>query len=131
LPRPPTRTLRALSSVGVFAEQADGRFGLTPLAEHLRTDAPGSLRAWAMFLGRPYTRSAWAHLLESVRTGEAAFPKLHGTSYWEYLTPRPEEGAGEGIRVVYVACLVADHGRLAHVCVVGQLREHKGRNIRP
>src|SRR5215203_3639019 len=30
----------------------------------------------------------------------------------------------------HYGCLVADHGHLAHVCVVGQLREHKGRNIR-
>ena len=40
------RILRALASVGVFAEETDGRFGLTPLAEHLRTDVPGSLRSW-------------------------------------------------------------------------------------
>jgi hypothetical protein len=102
------RLLRALSSVGVFAEQADGRFGLTPLAEHLRTDAPGSLRAWAMFLGRPYIWSAWAHLLESVRTGETAFPKLHGTSYWEYLTPRPEEGAIFDAAMTELSALAAE-----------------------
>src|SRR5215208_5664771 len=30
----------------------------------------------------------------------------------------------------HYGCLVADHGHLAHVCVVGELREHKGRNIR-
>src|SRR5829696_1742095 len=41
-----------------------------------------------------------------------------------------EEAHGEGIRVVHYKCLVADHGHLVHVCVVGQLREHKGRNIR-
>src|SRR5919107_3546870 len=40
-----------------------------------------------------------------------------------------EEANGEEIRVVHYECLVADHGRLSHVCVVGQLREHKGRNI--
>jgi hypothetical protein len=44
---------------------------------------------------------------------------------------RKQGAHGEGIRVVRLACLVADHGRLAHVRVVGQLREHKGRNIRP
>lgn len=48
------RILRALASIGVFAEQTDGRFGLTPLAEYLRTDVPGSLRSWAMLIGRPY-----------------------------------------------------------------------------
>ena len=45
------RLLRALSSVGVFAEGDDGRFGLTPLAEYLRSDVPGSLSAWAMQIG--------------------------------------------------------------------------------
>ena len=29
------RLLRALTSVGVFAEETDGRFGSTPLAEYL------------------------------------------------------------------------------------------------
>ncbi len=77
----------------MFAEEPDGRFGMTPLAEYLRTDAPGSLRAWAAFIGRPHTWSTWAHLLESVKTGQAAFPKLHGTSAWEYRASRPEEGA--------------------------------------
>src|ERR671927_653559 len=48
------RLLRALASVGVFAEKTDGRFGLTPLAERLRTDAPRSLRAWARLIGEPY-----------------------------------------------------------------------------
>src|SRR5215213_1680595 len=43
---------------------------------------------------------------------------------------REQVAHGEGIRVVYLACLVADHGRLSHVRVGGQLREHKGRNIR-
>src|SRR5918995_381982 len=47
------RLLRALASVGVFTEQSDGRFGLTPPAEYLRMDAPGSLRAWARLIGQP------------------------------------------------------------------------------
>jgi DNA-binding IclR family transcriptional regulator len=41
------RVLRALASVGVFAEDDRGRFALTPLAATLRSDGPGSLRAWA------------------------------------------------------------------------------------
>ena len=38
------RLLRGLASVGVFAEDDAGRFALTPMAELLRSDAPGSLR---------------------------------------------------------------------------------------
>src|SRR5215210_3929883 len=50
------RLLRALASVGIFAE-AEGRFDLTPLAEYLRSDVPRSVRAWAVMIGRPYTWS--------------------------------------------------------------------------
>src|SRR5919202_394768 len=48
------RLLRALASVGVFAEEPDGQFGSTPLAEYLRTNALRSLRAWAMLSGQQY-----------------------------------------------------------------------------
>ena len=87
------RLLRALASVGVFAEQPDGQFGSTPLAEYLRTDAPRSLRAWAMQIGQQYFWTSWGHLLHSVRTGEPAFPELHGTTAWEYRAAHPEEDA--------------------------------------
>ena len=87
------RLLRALASVGVFAEQPDGQFRSTPLAEHLRTDAPRSLRAWAMQIGQQYLWTSWGHLLHSVRTGEPAFPKLYGTTAWEYRQAHPEEDA--------------------------------------
>src|SRR5215831_7073817 len=53
-PRPLYRLLRALASVGVFAEDDQGRFSLTPLAEHLRSDAPGSQRALAIMAGEEH-----------------------------------------------------------------------------
>jgi hypothetical protein len=87
------RILRALASVGVFTEETDGRSGLTPLAEHLRTDAPGSLRSWAMFMGRPYVFASWGHLMHSAKTGEPAFPEVYGTTAWEYRAAHPEESA--------------------------------------
>ena len=92
---PPTlyRLLRALASVGVFAELSDGRFSSTALAEYLRADAPGSVRAWAMLMGQQYVWKSWGHLLHCVTNGEPAFPKLYGTSAWEYLAARPEEDA--------------------------------------
>ena len=87
------RLLRALTSVGVFAEETDGRFGSTPLAEYLRTDTPDSLRAWAMQVGQQYFWTSWGHLLHSVRTGKPAFPELYGTTAWEYRAAHPEEDA--------------------------------------
>ena len=87
------RLLRALASVGVFAEEPDGQFRSTPLAEYLRTNAPRSLRAWAMQIGQQYLWTSWGHLLHSVRTGEPAFPELYGTTAWEYRQAHPEEDA--------------------------------------
>lgn len=87
------RLLRALASVGVFAEEPDGQFRSTPLAEYLRTNAPRSLRAWAMQIGQQYLWTSWVHLLRSVRTGEPAFPELYGTTAWEYRQAHPEEDA--------------------------------------
>jgi orsellinic acid C2-O-methyltransferase len=65
-----TRFLRALTSIGVLTEAADGLFELTSLGGLLRTDVPGSLAAWAEFCG---TRSwaTWGRLVESVRTGDS------------------------------------------------------------
>src|SRR6478735_3838141 len=48
------RLLRALASVGVFYEEGGRRFSLTPMGALLRSDVPGSLRGWAMYVGRPY-----------------------------------------------------------------------------
>src|SRR5690625_5265186 len=44
-PRTLYRVLRALASLGVFAEDEAQRFHLTPLADLLRTEVPESLRA--------------------------------------------------------------------------------------
>src|SRR5918993_2672117 len=87
------RVLRALPSIGVFAEEPDGQFRSTPLAEYLRTDAPRSLRAWAMQIGQQYLWTSWGHLFHSVRTGEPAFPELYGTTAREYRQAHPEEDA--------------------------------------
>jgi hypothetical protein len=92
---PPTlyRLLRALASVGVFAEVEGGRFELTPLAQLLRSDDPASMRAQARMYVASEQYSAWGDLLDSVRTGEPAFPRRYGTSTWEYRSTRPDVDA--------------------------------------
>jgi hypothetical protein len=78
------RLLRALSDVEVFRELDGRRFGSTPVGDLLRSDAPGSVRSWATMVGLPFNRSALAALLESVRTGEPAFERVHGRSMFAY-----------------------------------------------
>jgi hypothetical protein len=87
------RLMRALSTLGVYQEQADGNFANTSLSEALRSDAPESMAAWARHIGRPYTRAAWAGMLHGVRTGENAFAAVHGSSAWEYRKQHPADGA--------------------------------------
>jgi SAM-dependent methyltransferase len=83
------RLLRGLAQIGVFRQDPDGRFGLTPLGECLRSDVPGSQRAFARLLGHDAWWRAWGDLLHSVRTGETAFRHAHGKSLFDYLTDEP------------------------------------------
>jgi Dimerisation domain len=63
------RLLRALASVGLFAETGDRRFKLTPTGELLRSNHPASLAGYARFTGHDSTWRLWGQLLYSVRTG--------------------------------------------------------------
>jgi hypothetical protein len=84
------RVLRALASRGIFAETGDCSFELTPQAELLREDVPGSLRAWAMMLGSESFWKPWGELLACVKTGETAFNRVFGMGRWEYLATHPD-----------------------------------------
>jgi O-methyltransferase domain len=85
------RALRALAGKGVFTEVADGVFGLTPLAEPLRSDHPLSLReAYPLFAPEIV---AWASFDHSLRTGESCFEAAHGKSFWQYMTEHPRDSA--------------------------------------
>ncbi|HEU5102306.1 MAG TPA: methyltransferase [Roseiflexaceae bacterium] len=84
------RIMRALASRGMFSEEADGRFALTALAEPLRSDAPGSIRARALFEGTEAWLRTWANLAYSVRTGQPAFEHLYGKPWFDYLGEQPE-----------------------------------------
>jgi len=84
------RLMRALASVGVFSQDADSRFAITPLSETLRSDIRGSLRAFAMTeLGEEHY-PAWGELLHSVRTGEIAFNHAFGMPVWEFFAKHPD-----------------------------------------
>src|SRR5690348_9824121 len=70
LARPLYRTLRALASLGIFAERPDGRIENTALSETLRSDVPGSVRDYVIFTGQPWHVAAYGEILHSLRTGK-------------------------------------------------------------
>jgi hypothetical protein len=98
------RLLRALASVGVFVEDDRHRFTLTPLAECLRSDVPGSQWAMAVMNGEEHYLS-WGELLYSVQTGKPAFEKLFGAGVFDFLSRDPEKAR------IFDEAMVGVHGR--------------------
>jgi O-methyltransferase domain/Dimerisation domain len=86
------RLLRALASVGVFHENDDKEFSLTPVG-CLTSDAVGTRRNWAQYVGGPGNWHAWGNLLHSIKSGEGAYQITHGTDSWSYRQQHPEEQA--------------------------------------
>ncbi len=84
------RLLRSLAGEGVFAEDEEGRFALTPLGDCLRSDAPNSQRSLAIMNGEEHYR-CWGELLYSVQTGRTAFEKLYGQPVFDYLASHPRQ----------------------------------------
>lgn len=87
-----TRLLRALTTVGVFAEVEPDVFGPTPLSELLRRGAPDSRRAWLLLVGADLYQS-WDYLLQSIRTGETTRQHRYGTDSWAWRARNPELNA--------------------------------------
>jgi hypothetical protein len=85
------RVMRGLVNIGVFVEEEDGRFGLTPIGEFLRSDVPNSLRDLAILSGEEFY-PAWGALLNTVRSGQTAFDSAFGTGFFHHLEQHPEAG---------------------------------------
>jgi hypothetical protein len=85
------RVLRSLAGAGVFRETGARVFGLTPLAEPLRSDAPASMRNGMIFMGEQWHFQVWGHMMHSVRTGRPAWGHTHGAEVFEYFAANPEQ----------------------------------------
>jgi SAM-dependent methyltransferase len=98
------RLLRALASLGIFCEDGEHRFSLTPTAEPLRSDVPGSQRSLALMVGEEHY-AAWGQLLYCVQTGRNAFEKIYGEPIFSWLARHPEQAA------TFDEAMVGVHGR--------------------
>lgn len=78
------RFMRALVGLGLCVESDDGCFDLTPTGALLRSDAPESLHASAIWYGGRMWET-WGNLLHSVRTGESARKLATGTDGFDHL----------------------------------------------
>jgi SAM-dependent methyltransferase len=87
------RVLRTLSGLGVFAEDIEGRFSLTPLSRLLLTDTPGSMRDMAIYMGEGWHLHPWQEILYSVKTGRPSVEKVFGMDIFPWFEQHPEEAS--------------------------------------
>jgi len=92
-PRTLYRLLRALASVGVFHESISGEFSLTPLGTCSTSDAAGSRRNYARWIGTPGQWSSWGNLFHCIKSCESASALTLGKDAWTYREEQPDEQA--------------------------------------
>jgi hypothetical protein len=120
------RVLRALASVGVFAEEREGSFSNTPASKMLITGAPGSLRGFVMLAGSAECWRAWGDLHYSVETGKPAFDHVYGEPLFDYLSKNPglarifdEAMAGRSAAEISALLVAYDFSSAGHLVDVG------------
>jgi len=88
-PENTARLLRALCAIGICETAPKDGFRLTARGKRLRSDDASSMAAQAMLAAEQYADS-WMRLPYAIRTGEAAFPLVHGLDVWQWRRERPE-----------------------------------------
>jgi len=83
------RVLRTLASRAIFSEDAGRLFALSPAAESLRSDKPGSLRPYAIMMGEQWVWRSVGAMLHSVRTGQSGFEHEFGARTFDYYAEHP------------------------------------------
>ena len=85
--------MRALAAHGFFQDLGNETFSHTPLSETLRSDRPGSMRAFAEAeLGHDHYDS-WRNVETCLREDGTAFERTYGMPIWRYYDEHPETNA--------------------------------------
>jgi len=84
------------------------------MSRMLRPDVAGSLRGLALYHGSRVNVLAWQDLATSVRTGEPAFRRVNGRSFFEHLADTPEESSAfdaamHGVSSTEIPALLASY----------------------
>jgi hypothetical protein len=85
------RVMRVLAGMGVFKEESEKRFALTPAGELLKSDAPGTVRYFAMMFGDEWTTRAYEHFTDCLRSGQDGVSQAYGKQIFDLLAERPEQ----------------------------------------
>ena len=84
------RALRACASVGIFSEDAEGRFGPTAFSEVLTSSSAVSVKKLTEIFGGTWWK-VWVGLPDALRTGMPQAKAQLGMEYWDYCKANPKE----------------------------------------
>ena len=119
------RLLRAMVSLGLCTQEADGRFALTEAGGYLRADLPGSVRGRALFIGDRLWKQ-FSDLTNQVKTGGHTQAVLGGAAGFEAMKNDPEglhtfqQAMAESSRMAARGAMEAyDFGRFKRVLDLG------------
>jgi hypothetical protein len=84
------RVLRLLVAAGIFVENEDGSFGVTPAGALMATPQG---RAFVQLFSGEMVQHLWSELLYSVQTGKPGYEQALGMAPFEYMAAHPEEAA--------------------------------------
>jgi SAM-dependent methyltransferase len=101
------RVLRLLASIGVLVQATPGTFALTPLGETLRSDAPDSVRNFAITETAPGHWLPWGRLPESVQSGQPMAREALGMELFDWYAQNPEEAGYFNAAMGNLSALVA------------------------
>jgi len=120
------RLMRACASVGLFDQDGEGRFALTPTGELLRSDLPISFRGLLAAQTAPGHWLPWGRLDEAVRSGQRQTTRTLGMEIWDFYAKTPEEGKwfSEGMSALSLMAIsevlrVHDFSRVRELVDVG------------
>ncbi len=94
------RALRACAGLGVFTEDASGRFGTSALSEVLTESSPVSVKKIVVGLLEDTNWKLWGGLPDAIRTGQPQAKAQLGMEVWDYFgaNPKEMEAFGEGMK---------------------------------
>jgi hypothetical protein len=125
------RLLRALASLGIFAENDRHEFSLTPIGDALRIDAPGSARATILTIASDWWFSGFGQLRYAVETGRSGLEKTLGMPLFDWLAQNPDQSSlfsetMVGVHGMESAAVAAsyDFSRFATIVDVGGAAGH-------
>jgi hypothetical protein len=84
------RVLRALASFGIFKENKDKSFEITPYSRFLTKGHSSKINKIIIMRMEEYNWKPWGELLYSVKTGKSSFKKIFGMNLFEYLSKNPD-----------------------------------------